>query len=453
MKLTYRGAAASFAGIALASAALAFRDLLLGFVLFAALLVIASEAVWVGVATKRPDSRIRLSRVEPGKGVGKPILYPGDESVEKVHLVKRIGGRVGFESSLAFQAINPKVVGSEVRDSTLEFRFTTPYAGEYSGRNVRVGLTGPLGLFSAKTSVPFAQNFKVHPRLSPVAATAIRLLGRGELGETPVEIPGVGSEFYEMRRYQAGDDVRDVNWKATARQGYLTVSVHMREVGSSLLLVLDARATSFFDTDRLASTFLSVANSLASSGVKFGVLVHDGTRVTATSPEEDPGSSLRVALKSSLSITGLDSDPEFLELVPARRSAKLLPKDRAPEEPALERIKAIRRWEATSAMKSAEPWASASRCIRDSSTRSVIYVSGLFNELGSLIELAWQARRHRDVDFAVANPCQPWAVAETEDKARKLFAKYQSAAKALDASGIRYYRGEPINLARQILSA
>ena len=454
MKVARRGIAASFAAIALLSASALFHDFLVEIASLCVLAVIVSEALWVSAASRRPESKILLTKEEPGpRPKGKAILYPGDESVERVRLLKRIGGKVEFSSRVHFLRIEPKAVDGDAPDSTLEFRFRTPYAGEYSGRDVGIELTSPLGLFSSRTSVSLAQKYTVYPRLLSVAAATIKLLGKGEIGETPIEMPGVGSEFYEMRGYQPGDEFRSVNWKATARRGELVVNEHMREVGSSFLLVLDARAPGFYDTDRLASTFLSIANSLASSGVSFGILVHDGIRVTATSSEYDPRASLGMALKAAVSIAKLDSSPEFLELSPVRASLKLASVvGGLGEDSSLAQIPGIRRAQLMSAVLEKDPWASASRYIRDRSTRSVIYVSGLFEDLEPLIELAWQARHYRDADFSVANPCEPWAWAETFEEAYKLYTRYQKHASALAAAGIKHYRGEPLDLASRILS-
>jgi uncharacterized protein (DUF58 family) len=406
--------------------------------------------VWVRAATDRPETKVLLNREEEPASQRR-ALYPGDELVEHVRLTKKVGGKMRLEGRVPFLAVSPDVVGARARDLRLELRFASPYAGEYVGRDVGIELTSPLGFFSSGVSIPLSLRYTVYPRLVSVAAATTTLLGKGEVGETPIEMPGSGSEFYEMRAYQPGDDFRSVNWNATARQGTLMVNEHMREVGASFLLVLDARAPGFRDLDRLASTFLLLANGLASAGVEFGVLVHDGREVTALSPEYDPKASLTAAFGAAVRVTKLDQDPEFLELHPARARA-MLREDGSLERSPIFRMSDLRRARLTSVVKEADPWATASGYIRDRSTRSVICVSGLFADLEPLHELAWQARHIRDVDFSVANPCEPWVSAET-DEARRLHSGYDRLAASLVGSGIMYYRGEPLGLARRILSA
>jgi uncharacterized protein (DUF58 family) len=455
MKVTRKGEALTLLSLSLLFGALLFRDFLIGVSFFVVLLLISAEAAWVKLALRKPETKVRLTRhaTEPGESKGE-VLYPGDQSSEKVGLVKNIGGKVEFQSNVNFLSIEPKVLEGPVRDTALEFKFSTPYAGEYSGQAVGIEVTGPLGLFSSKGALRFERNYTVYPRLLQVAAATVKLLGRAEIGETPIETPGVGSEYYEMREYQPGDDFRSVNWKASARRGELIVVEHMREVGSSFLLVLDARAPGFADTDRLASTFLTIANGLASSGVNFGVLVHDGTRVSAVSGTRDPRTSLGLALKAAVRVTRLDSSPEFLELLPLHVSRTLREIEPfAGSEAPMTMILGLRKEQVKATIEGGDPWTSASRYVRDESTRSVVYVSGLFNNLEPLIELAWQARHVRDTDFSVVNPCRPWESAQSEDEGRRLQERYQRLAVALSTSGVSYYRGDPVDVARRLLSA
>jgi len=277
-----------------------------------------------------------------------------------------------------------------------------------------------------------------------VAAATVRLLGRAEVGGTPVEMPGVGSEYYEMRGYQPGDDYRSVNWKATARLGELMVMEHMKEVGGAHLLVLDVRSRGFRDADELASTFLAFANSLGGAGASFGILVHDGESVLELSWGQDPAASMTVALKAAVRATRLDAKPEFLELVPARVAKALVaPKAVFEGETVLSAMAGLRKEEMSSMLEESSPWAAASRLVRETQTKSVLYVSGLLGDVRPVIELAWESSHYRDVEFAVANPCD-----KGSDRSR-----YLRQAKALNEVGARYHRGEPADLLRRILGA
>jgi uncharacterized protein (DUF58 family) len=450
MKFTGRGMALASVILALGAASVLLHDLLVEAALGVIMVVVAAEAVWVTVVARTPEKRVQLVEDGPGQGGAKRIvLYPGDESVRSVHLVKKIGGRVEFEGTVNFQKIVPRSVAGRAGTAQLELRFSTPYAGDYSGQKAKVRVTGPLGLFSSETSIPFVQEYAVYPHTLRVAMATLKVLGRGELGETPTDMPGIGTEFYEMRGYQPSDDYRDVNWRASARRGELIVVEHMREVGGSYLLVLDTRAQGFADTDRLAATFLSLANGLASSGVSFGVLAHDGRSVAAVSPGDSPRSSLGVALRAALSYSRLESNPELLELAPQRPSEEYATGGNRTSP--LWQLLQLRQEEVKQIVGDVDPWAAALKYISGRSTRNLLWVSDLNGDVGPLIELAWQARHHHDVEFTVVDPCVSALTAENGGSKERL--ERADNRRALSSVGAQLYYGEPLVVAQRVLGA
>ena len=60
---------------------------------------------------------------------------------------------------------------------------------------------------------------------------------------------GSGLEFAEMREYVPGDDVRQIDWNATARSGRTFVKQHVEERNLSVAFVVDVSASSGFRAD------------------------------------------------------------------------------------------------------------------------------------------------------------------------------------------------------------
>lgn len=61
------------------------------------------------------------------------------------------------------------------------------------------------------------------------------------LGAHNVSKPGDGSEFFALREYQAGDSIRRINWKASARSGATMVNQVTRDSFARVLVFLDLR--------------------------------------------------------------------------------------------------------------------------------------------------------------------------------------------------------------------
>ena len=81
---------------------------------------------------------------------------------------------------------------------------------------------------------------------------------------------GRGIEFSEVRRYYAGDDVRDIEWNVTARTGYPHVKLHVDERELTMMLVVDASGSVDFGTAERSKqeAAAEVAGVLAFSAIR-----------------------------------------------------------------------------------------------------------------------------------------------------------------------------------------
>ena len=66
-----------------------------------------------------------------------------------------------------------------------------------------------------------------------------RLVNQGMGGEYHSVFKGRGMEFSEVREYQAGDDVRTIDWNVTSRSGSLHVKKFIEERELTVLLAVD----------------------------------------------------------------------------------------------------------------------------------------------------------------------------------------------------------------------
>src|SRR5919205_740702 len=95
-----------------------------------------------------------------------------------------------------------------------------------------------------------------HPGPGPLSASSLRALeltvGRrvdGLLaGDYRSSLAGLGSELWQVRPYEPGDDVRRIEWNVTARTGEPHVRVELAERVLVTWLVLDASASMAFGT-------------------------------------------------------------------------------------------------------------------------------------------------------------------------------------------------------------
>ena len=110
---------------------------------------------------------------------------------------------------------------------------------------VTVRLYGPLGLAARQRSFPLPGTIKVLPPFHSRKHLPSRLARLRELdGRSAVMVRGQGTEFDSLRDYVIGDDVRSIDWRATARRQQVVVRTWRPERDRRVLLVLDTSRTS-----------------------------------------------------------------------------------------------------------------------------------------------------------------------------------------------------------------
>jgi len=80
---------------------------------------------------------------------------------------------------------------------------------------------------------------------------ARRPLARSNAGGLMSKHKGRGMEFDEVRPYQAGDDVRAIDWRVTARTGQPYTKLFREEQERPVLIVTDFSPSLFFGTQLL----------------------------------------------------------------------------------------------------------------------------------------------------------------------------------------------------------
>ena len=61
---------------------------------------------------------------------------------------------------------------------------------------------------------------------------------------------GRGIEFDEVREYQPGDEIRAIDWNVTARMGHPFIKKYVEERQMTVMILLDASASSYFGTTK-----------------------------------------------------------------------------------------------------------------------------------------------------------------------------------------------------------
>jgi len=114
--------------------------------------------------------------------------------------------------------------------------------GRFPLGGVHLRVAGALGLVIRQYAAPEPAEVRVLPNLAGV--TQYRLLAlRGRLREAGLRnlrLRGAGTAFESLREHLPGEDIRRVDWKATARRGRLIARAYEVERSQSVVLLVDA---------------------------------------------------------------------------------------------------------------------------------------------------------------------------------------------------------------------
>jgi len=117
--------------------------------------------------------------------------------------------------------------------------------GDRQADRVTLRSLGPLGLAGRQRSVEVPGAIRALPPFTSRKHLPSRLALLRQLdGRSAVRVRGQGTEFDSLREYVVGDDVRSIDWRATARRETVVVRTWQPERDRRLVLVLDTSRTS-----------------------------------------------------------------------------------------------------------------------------------------------------------------------------------------------------------------
>jgi len=116
--------------------------------------------------------------------------------------------------------------------------------GDRFAHRVTVRALGPLGIAARQGSHDVPWRVRVLPPFTSRKHLPSKLARLRELdGRASVMIRGQGTEFDSLREYVVGDDVRSIDWRASARAADVMVRTWRPERDRRILLVLDTGRT------------------------------------------------------------------------------------------------------------------------------------------------------------------------------------------------------------------
>lgn len=216
---------------------------LLGVLLLAGLDLLLTPAPGTIGLSRRPPGTVRLG--DPATSV----LVVANPGSRRVHLQVRDAWQPS--AGAGSNRFRLHLRGGDQR------RVTTPLLprrrGDLRAAGVTVRSWGPLGLVARQRTYAVPGSVRALPPFESRKHLPSRLARLRELdGRAAVRVRGQGTEFDSLREYVRGDDVRSIDWRASARQSHVVVRTWQPERDRRVVLVLDTSRTSAGRVARVA---------------------------------------------------------------------------------------------------------------------------------------------------------------------------------------------------------
>lgn len=153
----------------------------------------------------------------------------------EVHIIDELPFQLQERDFSISKWLKPKQVKSFM------YQVTPTQRGEYLFGQVHLYFSSMLGLVSRKFSMPLEQAVNVYPsfmqmrKYQLVSQTAYM----SEQGNQRLRKIGQSMEFEQIKDYVTGDDIRTINWRATARRGQLMVNNYVDEKSQQVYCIID----------------------------------------------------------------------------------------------------------------------------------------------------------------------------------------------------------------------
>jgi uncharacterized protein (DUF58 family) len=278
---TLRGWAFSGAGLALVLLWYALGDIEL---LLAALFLIIAQIIALVVV------RLRHAKLEVNRRLGSATVHDGDTTTVTLLIENQSRRAVG--SILIEDDVNQLGVASfEVaklrrrESTTATYRVTCRPRGVYRVGPTMVSSSDPLGLAETRLPAGPVDRIVVYPALEELSGFPIvRGQDPAMQASRPEHSRRGGEDFYTLREYQRGDDLRRVHWPSSAKTDELMIRQLETPWQSRALVLLDVRDASYESRDafeKAVSGAATVVTHLVGSGFDADLWAGDAEPIDA----------------------------------------------------------------------------------------------------------------------------------------------------------------------------
>jgi uncharacterized protein (DUF58 family) len=252
----------AYAGIAALGLLAALTLRLPELVLFATPFALIAAVSALRVREPCVDAAVDLDRGRAleGESLDVSIRLSASDAIGRMDVLLELPAGIDLD-----EGINPSTIRLDgVEEQVRQLRLRCATWGAFRLGRVHLRTHDPFGMFQHETVRDLREQLKVYPRQEALR----NILRPSEMqvfsGNHVARQRAEGIEFADIRQFVAGDRIKHVNWRATARRGELWVNEHHAERNADVVIFLDVFAEARRGGRSTLDPALRAATSLAS---------------------------------------------------------------------------------------------------------------------------------------------------------------------------------------------
>jgi len=217
----------------------------------------------------RNKTGLQATRIVPDK------LSNGDENPIKITVINRFLFKVNIkiidELPIQWQIrnfeINSSLKPSEEKNFTYNVRPTE--RGEYHFGNVNIFTSSPIGLIARRQQFDYNKMVPNYPSFLQLKKYEfIAFTNRlKHFGLKKIRRIGHTLEFEQIKEYVTGDDIRNINWKATAKKNHLMINQYQDEKSQPVYSIIDTGRVMKMPFNQLSLLDYAINSTLVISNI------------------------------------------------------------------------------------------------------------------------------------------------------------------------------------------
>jgi uncharacterized protein (DUF58 family) len=135
--------------------------------------------------------------------------------------------------------------------------------GQFSFGEVWIYTHSQIGFVERKHIFPLEKIVKVYPSFLHIKSSVLKSMSFDESqGESKLPKIASSMEFDHIREYVIGDDIRNINWKATARRQNLMINDFIDERKQNIYLLIDKGRTMYYPFENMTLQDYAINSAL-----------------------------------------------------------------------------------------------------------------------------------------------------------------------------------------------